>query len=117
MRTSSTGESLSTTRGTPFAFSHFGQLWALYIFRKWAGVIMGQTSRIVTIVDGVQVIEVTTHDPDGDPVETRYPVRGEKYETLKQAMEAAEWEAPPGQFNVYPFSLKSFTHVSTTSGS
>ena len=58
---------------------------------------MGQTSRIVTIVDGVQVTEVTTHDPDGDPVETRYPVRGEKFETLKQAMEAAEWEAPPGR--------------------
>jgi len=54
-----------------------------------AGVIMGQTSRIVTVVDGVQVIEVTTHDPDGHPVETRYSVRGEKYETLKQAMEAA----------------------------
>jgi len=50
---------------------------------------MGQTSRMVTIVDGVQVIEVTTHDPDGNPVETHYMVRGEKYETLKQAMKAA----------------------------
>ena len=49
---------------------------------------MGQTSRIVTIVDGVQVIEVTTHDQDGDPIETCYLVRGERYETLKQAMEA-----------------------------
>ena len=53
---------------------------------------MGQRSRIVTIVDGVQVIEVTTHDPDGDPVETHYMVRGEKYEMLKQAMEAARGE-------------------------
>jgi hypothetical protein len=51
---------------------------------------MGQISRIVTIVDGVQVIEVTTHDPEGGPIETYYLVRGEKYETLKQAMEAAE---------------------------
>ena len=51
---------------------------------------MGQTSRIVTIVDGVEVMEVTTHDPDGDPVETHYRVKGEKYETLKQAMEAAK---------------------------
>jgi Asp-tRNA(Asn)/Glu-tRNA(Gln) amidotransferase C subunit len=68
-----------------------------------AGVIMGQTSRIVTIVDGVQVIEVTTHDPDGHPVETRYSVRGEKYETLKQAMEAAEWEAPPGRSTCISF--------------
>jgi len=50
---------------------------------------MGQTSRIVTIVDGVEVMEVTTNDLDGDPVETSYSVRGEKYETLKQAMGAA----------------------------
>jgi len=49
---------------------------------------MGQTSRIVTIVGGVQVIEVTTYDQDGDPIETCYLVRGERYETLKQAMEA-----------------------------
>lgn len=50
---------------------------------------MGQTSRIVTIVDGVQVIEITAHDPDGDPIETHYVVKGERFETLKQAMEAA----------------------------
>jgi hypothetical protein len=50
---------------------------------------MGQTSRIVTIVEGVQVTEVTTHDQDGDPTETHHTVKGEKYETLKQAMEAA----------------------------
>jgi hypothetical protein len=52
-------------------------------------MMMAQTSRIVTIVEGAQVIEVTTHDPDGDTVETHYMVKGEKYETLKQAMEAA----------------------------
>ena len=50
---------------------------------------MGQTSRIVTIVDGVEVIEATVHDPEGDPIETYYRVKGEKFETLKQAMEAA----------------------------
>ena len=50
---------------------------------------MGQTSRIVTIIEGVQVIEVTIHDPEGDPIETRYYVQGEKYETLRQAMGAA----------------------------
>ena len=50
---------------------------------------MGQTSRIVTVIEGVQVIEVTTNDREGDPTETRYQVRGEKYETLRQAMEAA----------------------------
>ncbi|MGD0657872.1 MAG: hypothetical protein ABSD38_07385 [Syntrophorhabdales bacterium] len=57
---------------------------------------MGQTSRIVTIVDGVQIIEVTAHDPDGDPVETHYMVRGEKYEALKQAMEAARADREGG---------------------
>jgi hypothetical protein len=46
---------------------------------------MGQTSRIVTIIEGVQVIEVTTNDQEGDPTETRYQVRGEKYETLNLA--------------------------------
>jgi hypothetical protein len=30
------------------------------------------------------------HDPDGDPVETRDEVRGEKYETLKEARRAAQ---------------------------
>ena len=49
-------------------------------------------SRIVTIIEGVQVIEVTTHDSQGDPLETHYVVRGEKYETLKQAMRAARGE-------------------------
>jgi hypothetical protein len=50
---------------------------------------MGQTSRIVTIIGSIEVTEVTIHDSEGDPIETRYHVRGEKYETLKQAMEAA----------------------------
>ncbi len=50
---------------------------------------MRQTSRVVTIVEGVEVIEVRTHNPEGDPIETRYHVRGEKYETLRQAMKAA----------------------------
>jgi hypothetical protein len=50
---------------------------------------MGQTSRIVTIIEGVEVIEVTTHDPEGEPIETRYQVRGEKYETLHEARRAA----------------------------
>jgi Asp-tRNA(Asn)/Glu-tRNA(Gln) amidotransferase C subunit len=50
---------------------------------------MGQTSRIVTIVNGVQAVEVTTHDPEGEPIETYYRVRGEKYESLKDAMTAA----------------------------
>jgi hypothetical protein len=49
---------------------------------------MGLTSRIVTVIEGLTVMEVTIHDPDGDPIETYYTVRGEKYETLKEAMEA-----------------------------
>ena len=57
---------------------------------------MGQTSRIVTIIEGVQVIEVTTHDQEGNPIETRYHVRGEKFETLKQAMGAARGDREGG---------------------
>ena len=70
---------------------------SLLSYSKWAGVAMGQTSRIVTIIEGVQVIEVTTHDPEGGPMETYYLVRAEKYETLKQAMEAAGQEPRSGQ--------------------
>ena len=57
---------------------------------------MGQTSRIVTIIEGIQVIEVTTHDPQGDPLEMHYVVRGEKHETLKQAMKAARGDVEGG---------------------
>ena len=59
---------------------------------KWTGVIMRQTSRIVKMIDDVQVVEVTTHDPDGNPVETYYLVQGERFETLKQAKKAARGE-------------------------
>jgi hypothetical protein len=51
---------------------------------------MGQTSRIVTIVNGVEVIEVTTHDPEGEPIETNYQVGGERYQTLTEARRAAQ---------------------------
>jgi len=54
------------------------------------GVAMGQTSRIVTIVSGVEVIEVTTRDPEGEPIETKYQVGGEKYRTLTEARRAAQ---------------------------
>ena len=57
---------------------------------------MGQTSRIVTIVEGVRIMEVTTHDPQGDPIETHYVALGQKYETLRQAMEAARGERESG---------------------
>jgi Asp-tRNA(Asn)/Glu-tRNA(Gln) amidotransferase C subunit len=57
---------------------------------------MGQTSRIVTIIEGVQVIEVTTRNPEGDPIETSYRVRGEKYETLRHAMKAARGDREGG---------------------
>jgi hypothetical protein len=50
---------------------------------------MGQTSRIVTIVNGIEITEVTVHDLEGNPIETSYHIRGEKHETLRQAMEAA----------------------------
>ncbi len=50
---------------------------------------MAQKTRIVTVIDDVQVIEVATHDVDGDPLETYYYVQGEKYLSLKQARDAA----------------------------
>lgn len=50
---------------------------------------MRLTSRIVTIVEGVEVIEVATEDAQGDRVETHYQVGGEKHATLRLAMEAA----------------------------
>jgi hypothetical protein len=58
---------------------------------------MGQTSRIVTIIEGVQVIEAKTHDPDGDPIEAYYLAPGEKQKSLKQAREAAGSETPLGR--------------------
>ena len=57
---------------------------------------MGQTSRIVTIVEGVEVMEVTTYDQGGHPIETYYLIRGEKYESLRQAMKAARGEHEGG---------------------
>ena len=57
---------------------------------------MGQTSRIVTTIEGVQVMEITAHDPEGDPIETHYQVLGQRYETLRQAMEAARGEREGG---------------------
>ena len=51
---------------------------------------MGQTSRVVTIIDGVEVIEVTREDPGGHPLEASYYVQGEKYTTLKEAWEMAK---------------------------
>ena len=53
---------------------------------------MSQTSRIVAVTDGVQVVKVTTHDSDGNPVERHYLVQGVRYDTLKQAMKAARDE-------------------------
>ena len=51
---------------------------------------MGQTSRVLTSIDGIEVIEVTREDPEGDLIETSYYVQGEKYTTLKEAWETAK---------------------------
>ncbi len=51
---------------------------------------MGQTSRVVTVVDGIEVMEVTVYNIDGEQLETRYYVRGEKYFSLKEATKAAK---------------------------
>ncbi|MGD0229865.1 MAG: hypothetical protein ABSC19_05830 [Syntrophorhabdales bacterium] len=47
------------------------------------------TSRIVTVMDGIQVIEISRKDADGFPADVYYYVQGEKYQTLTQAREAA----------------------------
>lgn len=51
---------------------------------------MGQTSRVVTIIDGVRVMEATTCDEEGDLFTTHYLVQGEKYETLQAGNESGE---------------------------
>ncbi len=51
---------------------------------------MGQTSRVVTSIDGIEVIEVTREDQEGHPLETSYYVKGGKYTTLKEAWETAK---------------------------
>jgi hypothetical protein len=45
---------------------------------------------VVTIIDGVEVIEVIREDLDGHPLETTYYVRGEKHTALKEAWEMAK---------------------------
>lgn len=50
---------------------------------------MRKSSRVVTVVDGIEVIEVTREDLDGFPLETSYYVHGEKYLTLQQGRQAA----------------------------
>jgi len=61
-----------------------------------ARVAMVQTSRMVTIIEGVEVMETTAYDRDGNPVETFYRVKGERFETLKQAMKAARSDREGG---------------------
>jgi hypothetical protein len=61
-----------------------------------ARVAVAQTSRMVTIIEGVEVMETTAYDRDGNPVETFYRVKGERYETLRQAMKAARSDREGG---------------------
>jgi hypothetical protein len=49
-----------------------------------------KTSRVVTVIEGVEVIEVVREDSEGFPMETSYYVKGEKYGGLKEAREAAK---------------------------
>lgn len=51
---------------------------------------MSQTSRMVTVIDGIEVVEVTTHNLDGELVGTHYCVQGEKYANLRDAGNAAK---------------------------
>ncbi len=51
---------------------------------------MGQTSKALATIDGIEVMEVTVFDVEGEPVETRYYVQGENYPSLREAREAAK---------------------------
>jgi hypothetical protein len=50
---------------------------------------MRKTSRVVTAVEGIEVIEVTREDLEGFPLETTYYVHGERYRTLQEARQEA----------------------------
>ncbi|MGD0230068.1 MAG: hypothetical protein ABSC19_06890 [Syntrophorhabdales bacterium] len=50
---------------------------------------MRKTSRIVTVVGGAKVIEVTAEEIKGSTPERYYYVHGERYQTLQEAREAA----------------------------
>jgi len=45
-------------------------------------------ANIVTIIEGVEVAEITAYDRGGHPIERYYQIRGEKFETLTQATKA-----------------------------
>jgi hypothetical protein len=51
---------------------------------------MAQTSRVVTVIENIEVIEVTREDAEELVRQSSYYVQGEKYETLKAAMDAAK---------------------------
>ncbi len=50
---------------------------------------MGKIERRVTVIGGVEITEVVGEDLFGLPTDVHYVVRGERYDGLKQAMEAA----------------------------
>ncbi len=50
---------------------------------------MGQTSRKVARIGDIDILEVIREDFEGNLIEQYYYVQGEKYNTLKDAMEAA----------------------------
>jgi len=51
---------------------------------------VGQTSRVVTSIDGIEVIELTREHPEGHPLGASCYVHGEKYTTLKEAWKTAK---------------------------
>ncbi len=50
---------------------------------------MGKIERRVTVIGGIEITEVVGEDFFGLPADVHYVVRGERYDGLKQAMEAA----------------------------
>lgn len=52
-------------------------------------MVMGRIERRVTVIGGIEITEVVGEDSFGLPTDVHYVVRGERYDGLKQAMEAA----------------------------
>ena len=58
---------------------------------------MGQSTKVVTTVGNIDIIEVVTRDLEGDITGTSYYVQGEKHNTLKEARESAKKLSDEGE--------------------
>jgi hypothetical protein len=50
---------------------------------------VGQSTKVITSVGNIDIIEVTKRTPEDDVIESTYYVQGQKYPTLREARDAA----------------------------